>query len=64
MSEETRPYRIVAQRLDDAHPGAATLTTYVTAASVEEAARRSAEEHNGRLYGVGLYRIVRVEEER
>ncbi|MFF9594049.1 hypothetical protein ACF1FX_33550 [Streptomyces sp. NPDC014646] len=63
--EHLRSYRVVARRLDNDHPGAAQLTSYTEATSVEEAARkaRAVHEREGGVYGVGLYRIVRVEEE-
>ncbi|MEV4560018.1 hypothetical protein AB0K51_23925 [Kitasatospora sp. NPDC049285] len=63
--QEKRNYQVVAHRVDDAHPGAARLTTYAFASSVEEAlrlTRRKYERGERSLYGVGLYRIVRVEE--
>ncbi|MCP3819806.1 hypothetical protein NLX86_17400 [Streptomyces sp. A3M-1-3] len=59
-------YRIVAQRTDDAHPGAAKLTNFTYARSVEEAVAtvRRANEQPGGLYGDrGLYRVVEVTEE-
>ncbi|WP_257981235.1 hypothetical protein [Streptomyces sp. CB02959] len=59
-------YRIVAQRTDPAHPGAALLTNYTYGRSVEEAvskARKALEKPDG-LYGdQGLYRVVEVVEE-
>ncbi|MDH6107935.1 hypothetical protein P3T36_006394 [Kitasatospora sp. MAP12-15] len=63
---EKRNYQVVAHRVNDEHPGVATITTYAFASSVEEALRltRRKYERGGErsLYGVGLYRIVRVEE--
>ncbi|WP_240634791.1 MULTISPECIES: hypothetical protein [Streptomyces] len=59
-------YRIVAQRTDPAHPGAALLTNYAYGRSVEEALAkvREALEKPGGLYGdQGLYRVVEVVEE-
>lgn len=59
-------YRIVAQRTDAGHPGAAMVTNYVYATSVEEAvaeARKVLEKPDG-LYGdQGMYRMVEVAEE-
>ncbi|WP_328335727.1 hypothetical protein [Streptomyces sp. NBC_00455] len=59
-------YRVLAMRTDEAHPGAATLTNYANARSVEEALAmvRRANERPGGLYGEqGLYRVVEVTEE-
>ncbi|MGW3134084.1 hypothetical protein [Streptomyces sp. NPDC001123] len=59
-------YRIVAQRTDPAHPGAALLTHYAYGRSVEEAVTkvRKALEKPGGVYGdQGLYRVVEVVEE-
>ncbi|NEA14160.1 hypothetical protein [Streptomyces halstedii] len=59
-------YRVLAMRTDEAHPGAATLTNYTEARSVEEALAkvRRANEQPGGLYGEqGLYRVVEVTEE-
>lgn len=59
-------YRIVAQRTDPEHPGAALLTNYAYGRSVEEAVAkiREALEKPGGLYGdQGLYRVVEVVEE-
>ncbi len=59
-------YRIVAQRTDPAHPGAALLTNYAYGRSVEEAVAkaRKALEGPGGLYGdQGMYRVVEVVEE-
>ncbi|MCK7628152.1 hypothetical protein MUU72_34560 [Streptomyces sp. RS10V-4] len=61
-----RRYRVVAQRVDDAHSGCATLTSFTDAESVEAAvaAVRRENERPGGLYGVrGLYRVVQVVEE-
>ncbi|MFD9813289.1 hypothetical protein [Streptomyces sp. NPDC059080] len=59
-------YRIVGQRTDPAHPGAAVTTNYAYGRSVEDAvakARRVLERPNG-LYGDrGMYRVVQVTEE-
>ncbi|MCM2431084.1 hypothetical protein [Streptomyces sp. RKAG337] len=63
---ELARYRIVAQRTDNAHPGAATLTNYTYARSVEEAVAtvRAENERPEGLYGTsGLYQIVEVSEE-
>ncbi|MFE4059353.1 hypothetical protein ACFXP3_24165 [Streptomyces sp. NPDC059096] len=54
-------YRIVAQRTDAEHPGAALLTHYSSGRSVEEAVAkvRQAHEKPGGVYGEqGLYRVV------
>ncbi len=59
-----RNYRLTARRVDPAHPGASVIVTHAFAASVEDAVRVTRKKHDGRLYGAGLYRIVRVEEER
>ncbi|MET8704176.1 hypothetical protein ABZW10_35800 [Kitasatospora sp. NPDC004723] len=62
---QKRNYQVVAHRVNDAHPGAAKLTTYAFAGSVEEALRLTRQKYERgerSLYGVGLYRIVRVEE--
>ncbi|HUR05905.1 MAG TPA: hypothetical protein VM347_25390 [Nonomuraea sp.] len=59
-------YRIVAQRTDPAHPGAALLTNYAYGRSVGDAVTkvRKALEKPGGLYGdQGLYRVVEVVEE-
>ncbi|MDG9688393.1 hypothetical protein QC334_37730 [Streptomyces sp. DH18] len=59
-------YRVLAIRTDEAHPGAATLTNYANARSVEEALAkvRRENERPGGLYGEqGLYRVVEVTEE-
>ncbi|MED7828352.1 hypothetical protein [Streptomyces chiangmaiensis] len=59
-------YRIVAQRTDPEHPGAALLTNYAYGRSVEEAVSkvREALEKPGGVYGdQGLYRVVEVVEE-
>lgn len=59
-------YRIVAQRTDPEHPGAALLTNYAYGRSVEKAVAqvREALEKPGGLYGdQGLYRVVGVVEE-
>lgn len=59
-------YRVLALRTDEAHPGAATLTNYTEARSVEEALAkvRRENERPGGLYGEqGLYRVVEVTEE-
>lgn len=59
-------YRVLAMRTAEAHPGAATLTNYTEARSVEEALAkvRRANERPGGLYGEqGLYRVVEVTEE-
>lgn len=59
-------YRVLAMRTDEAHPGAATLTNYTEARSVEEALAkvRRENERPGGLYGEqGLYRVVEVTEE-
>ena len=63
-TQSSRLYRVIAHRIDDSHPGAKTLTNYAQAISVEAAAVkvRRAHERPGGLYGVGLYRIVKVEE--
>ncbi|RLU82580.1 hypothetical protein CTZ27_30140 [Streptomyces griseocarneus] len=61
-----RQYRVVARRTGPAHPGAATLTHFARAASVEEAAAlvRAAHEQPDGVYGAdGLYRIVEVTED-
>jgi hypothetical protein len=59
-------YRIVAQRTDPAHPGAAVVTNYAYGRSVEEAVakvRKALEKPDG-LYGdQGMYRVVEVSEE-
>ncbi|MFD9394897.1 hypothetical protein ACFWBB_30460 [Streptomyces sp. NPDC060000] len=59
-------YRIVGQRTDPEHPGAAVLTHYAYGRSVESAlakARKRLEKPDG-LYGdQGLYRVVEVVEE-
>ncbi|MFF3876046.1 hypothetical protein [Streptomyces sp. NPDC001978] len=59
-------YRIVAQRTDPAHPGAAVVTNYAYGRSVEDAvakARKVLEKPDG-LYGDrGMYRVVQVTEE-
>lgn len=65
MSEpDKRHYRVTAHRLDDEHPGANVVYTYAYASSVIEAATLTLKAHERPrgLYGVGLYRIVRVEE--
>ncbi|MFE5998756.1 hypothetical protein ACFQ6C_18010 [Streptomyces sp. NPDC056454] len=65
LSALTR-YRVLAVRTDEAHPGAATLTNYTEARSVEEALSkvRRENERPGGLYGEqGLYRVVEVTEE-
>ncbi|MER6504162.1 hypothetical protein ABT218_33705 [Streptomyces sp. NPDC001455] len=59
-------YRVVAQRADDAHQGAVTLTNYVYAQSVEEAVLRVRRENErpGGLYGdQGLYEVVEAARE-
>nr|WTB11953.1 hypothetical protein OG546_49120 [Streptomyces antimycoticus]WTB12181.1 hypothetical protein OG546_50410 [Streptomyces antimycoticus] len=59
-------YRIVAQRTDPAHPGAALLTNYAYGRSVEEAvakARKALEKPDGLYGGQGMYRVVEVVEE-
>ncbi|MFF1717397.1 hypothetical protein [Streptomyces sp. NPDC058268] len=59
-------YRVVAQRTDEAHPGAVVLTNFAYGRSVEEAvaAVRADNEKPGGLYGdAGLYRVVEVAEE-
>ncbi|MEV7960263.1 hypothetical protein ACIOHC_43325 [Streptomyces sp. NPDC088252] len=59
-------YRIVAQRTDPAHPGAALLTNYTYGRSVEEAVSKVRQELEkpGGLYGdQGMYRVVEVVEE-
>ncbi|MEU7154583.1 hypothetical protein AB0B15_42240 [Streptomyces sp. NPDC045456] len=59
-------YRIVAQRTDPEHPGAAVVTNYAYGRSVEEAvtkARQALEKPDG-LYGdQDMYRVVQVVEE-
>ncbi|MEU7515887.1 hypothetical protein AB0B13_28345 [Streptomyces sp. NPDC042898] len=59
-------YRVVAQRTVTEHEGAATLTHFALARSVEEAVSkvRQAHEGPGGVYGdQGLYRVVEVAEE-
>ncbi|MGW7620831.1 hypothetical protein ACWGLG_34340 [Streptomyces antimycoticus] len=59
-------YRIVVQRTDPAHPGAALLTNYVYGRSVEDAVAKARKvlEGPGGLYGdQGMYRVVEVVEE-
>ncbi|MFF7780360.1 hypothetical protein ACFZCG_38855, partial [Streptomyces tanashiensis] len=59
-------YRIVAQRTNPEHPGAAVLTHYAYGLSVEEAVTRARTvlEGPGGVYGdQGLYRVVEVAEE-
>lgn len=59
-------YRVVAQRTDDAHPEAATLTHFAYARSSEETAAkvRAAHERPGGVYGdQGLYQVVEITEE-
>ncbi|MGW0949230.1 hypothetical protein ACWD4O_42760 [Streptomyces sp. NPDC002623] len=59
-------YRIVAQRTDPEHPGAALLTNYAYGRSVEEAVAKvwKALEKPDGLYGdQGMYRVVEVVEE-
>ncbi|MEU1940996.1 hypothetical protein ABZ554_00640 [Streptomyces sp. NPDC020125] len=59
-------YRIVAQRTDPAHSGAALLTNYVYGRSVEDAvakAREALEKPGGLYGGQGMYRVVEVVEE-
>ncbi|MFD3484891.1 hypothetical protein [Streptomyces sp. NPDC058665] len=66
LEPELIRYRIVAQRTDPAHPGAALLTNYAYGRSVEDAVAkvRKALEKPGGLYGdQGLYRVVEVVEE-
>ncbi|MFD9598580.1 hypothetical protein ACFWA9_38260 [Kitasatospora sp. NPDC059973] len=60
-----RSYRITARRIEGAEAQEATITTSVMAASVEEAVQKTKEKHERErgLYGIGVYRIVRVEEE-
>ncbi|MEU3956030.1 hypothetical protein AB0F45_27525 [Streptomyces achromogenes] len=56
-------YRVVAQRTVAEHGGAATLTHYAYARSVEEAVAQVRQEHEkpGGAYGdQGLYRVVEV----
>ncbi|MFF4717598.1 hypothetical protein ACFY2V_40335 [Streptomyces eurythermus] len=56
-------YRVVAQRAGAEHGGAATLTHYAYARSVEEAVAQVRQEHEkpGGVYGdQGLYRVVEV----
>jgi hypothetical protein len=63
--QEVRRYRVVGHRVDDTHLGVTFVTLYTVAGSVEEAARKIRRSSQGRsLYGTGLYRIVRVEEDR
>lgn len=61
---EKRHYRLVARRIRDDHPGALTVTTYAYAVNVVDAVMMTLEEHEKPmgLYGVGLYRIEKVEE--
>ncbi|MGI5518350.1 hypothetical protein [Streptomyces sp. CA-106131] len=59
-------YWVVAQRTDPAHPGAAVLTNYTYARSIEEAVAkvRRAKGKPGGLYGdQGLYRVVEAVED-
>lgn len=62
---EKRHYRLTAHRIDDEHPGANVVYTYAYASSVIEAATITLRKHERPrgLYGVGLYRIVKVEED-
>ena len=62
---EKRHYKITANRIDDEHPGANVVYTYAYASSVVEAATITLRKHERPrgLYGVGLYRIVKVEED-
>ncbi|MFJ3819255.1 hypothetical protein [Streptomyces sp. NPDC090056] len=57
-------YRVVAKRSDDRHPGAATLTHWTEASSIEEAISQVRAAHEGPtgVYGQGLYRIAEVHE--
>ncbi|GAA2810854.1 hypothetical protein GCM10010441_39370 [Kitasatospora paracochleata] len=57
-------YQLTARRVDPAHPGYSVIVTHAYATSVEDAVRLTWKKHDGHLYGAGLYRIVRVEEER
>ncbi|GAA2156914.1 hypothetical protein GCM10009760_58430 [Kitasatospora kazusensis] len=57
-------YQLTARRVDPAHPGYSVIVTHAYATSVEDAVRLTRKKHDGHLYGDGLYRIVRVEEER
>jgi len=59
-----RHYQLTAHRIHDEHPGANTVITYAYASSVIEAATITLRKHERPkgLYGVGLYRIVKVEE--
>ncbi|MFJ7250093.1 hypothetical protein ACIQWA_36415 [Kitasatospora sp. NPDC098652] len=57
-------YQLTARRVDPAHPGVSVIVTHACATSVEDAVRLTRKKHDGHLYGDGLYRIVRVEEER
>jgi hypothetical protein len=59
-----RHYRLTAHRIHDEHPGANVIYTYAYASSVIEAATITLRKHEKPrgLYGVGLYRIVKVEE--
>ncbi|MGW1617687.1 hypothetical protein [Streptomyces sp. NPDC002172] len=64
--ERVHRYRIVAQRTDPEHPGAALLTNYAYGRSVEGvlAKVRKRLEKPGGLYGdQGLYRVVEVVED-
>ncbi|MFH8520196.1 hypothetical protein ACH4CE_35030 [Streptomyces gelaticus] len=63
MGDGLNRYRVVAQRTDDSHQGAVTLTNYVCARSVEDAVLKVRQENErpGGLYGdQGLYRVVEV----
>ncbi|MGW4808016.1 hypothetical protein [Kitasatospora sp. NPDC004272] len=45
-------------------PTSSMIAPHAVAASVEDAVSLTRKKHDGHLYGDGLYRIVRVEEER
>jgi hypothetical protein len=66
LDPELIRYRVVAQRTDPEHPGAAVVTNYAYGRSVEEAVtkvRKALEKPDG-LYGdQGMYRVVEVVEE-
>ncbi|MEU3374864.1 hypothetical protein ABZ734_31055 [Streptomyces sp. NPDC006660] len=63
--EENRVYRVVAERVSASLPGVLSVTVHLEAPSVAEAARSALRENEGEggLYGVGRYRIIRVEED-
>ncbi|MFF6787022.1 hypothetical protein [Streptomyces sp. NPDC012510] len=64
--ERVHRYRIVGQRTDPEHPGAALLTNYAYGRSVEGALAKVRDrlEKPGGLYGdQGLYRVVEVVED-